>query len=122
MVELADMADSDNVDSEEKQDADTSVDNVCYNKVHIKQESVKNASVELTDLVGKGSADNKEEKQNVVTSVDNSCYEQIPYKRGSGKDAAVEEAVMMDESSVDSKEQDKGTSVDNVCYDKIQSI
>ena len=118
MVELADMADS--VDSE-KQDAEISVDNVCYDKIHIKQGSGKNASVELTDIVSKSSVDNKEGEQNVVTSVDNSCYEKIPCKRGSEKDDAVEEAVMMDESSVDSKEQDKGTSVDNVCYDKIQS-
>ena len=71
MVELADMADSDSVDSEEEQDADTSVDNVCYNKVHIKQGS---GSVELTDMVG--SAENKEE-QDMATSVDNICYDKI---------------------------------------------
>ena len=111
------MADSDSVDSEEKQDPDTSVDNVCYDKIHIKQSSGKNASVELTDVMGRGSAENKEE-QDVATSVDNVCYEKIPCKRGS---AAVEEAVMMDESSVDSKEQDMGTSVDNTCYEKLQS-
>ena len=78
-VELADMADSDSVDSKEKQDAATSVDNVCYDKVHIKQGSGKNASVELTDMVGRGSAENKEE-QDVVTSVDNVCYDKLPSK------------------------------------------
>ena len=76
-VELADMADSDSVDSKEEQD--TSVDNVCYDKVHIKQGSGKNASVELTDIVGRGSAENKEE-QDVVTSVDNVCYDKLPSK------------------------------------------
>ena len=109
------MADSDSVDSKEEQDLDTSVDNVCYNKIHIKP---GNISVELTDMVG--SAENKEE-QKTATSVNNICYEKIPCKRGSGKYAEVEEAVMMDESSDDSKERDMGTSVDNICYEKIQS-
>ena len=76
-VELADMADSNSVDSKEEQD--TSVDNVCYDKVHIKQGSGKNASVELTDLEGKGRAENKEE-QNMATSVDNVCYDKLPSK------------------------------------------
>ena len=78
-VELADMADSDSVDCKEKQDADTSVDNVCYDKVHIKQGSGKNASVELTDMVGKGSAENKDE-QDIATSVDSVCYDKLPSK------------------------------------------
>ena len=69
------MADSDSVDSKEEQDADTSVYNVCYDKVHIKQGSGKNASVEL---VGRGSAGNKE--QDMDTSVDNVCYDQLPSK------------------------------------------
>ena len=77
-VELTDMADSDCVDSKEEQD--TSVDNVCYDKVYIKQESGKNVSVELTDMVvGKGSAESKEE-QDMDTSVDNICYDQLPSK------------------------------------------
>ena len=71
------MADSDSVDSEEEQDADTSVDNVCYDKVHIKQGSGKNASVELTDLEGKGSVENKEERD-MATSLDNVCYDKLP--------------------------------------------
>ena len=75
-VELADLADSDSVDCEEKQDADTSVDNVCYDKVHIKQGSGKNTSVELTDMVGRGSAENKEERD-MATSVDNVCYDKL---------------------------------------------
>ena len=80
-VELADMADSDSIDSKEEQDADTSVDNVCYAKIKIprKRGSGKDASVELTDLEGKGSAENKEE-QDVATSVDNICYDKLPSK------------------------------------------
>ena len=72
-MELADTADSDSVDSKEEQD--TSVDNFCYDKVHIR----KNASVKLNDMVGKSSADSKEE-QNMVTSVDNVCYDKLPSK------------------------------------------
>ena len=71
------MADSSSVDSKEEQD--TSVDNVCYDKVHIKQRSGKNASMELTDMVGRGSAESKEE-QDMDTSVDNICYDQLPSK------------------------------------------
>ena len=68
------------------------------------------------------SVDSKEE-QNIDMSVDNVCYAKIklPCKRGSGKDAVVKESVMMDEGSVDSKEQAEGTSVDNFCYEKLQS-
>ena len=76
-VELADMADSDSVDSKEEHGADTSVDNVCYDKIHIKQGSGKNASVELTDLEGKGSVENKEERD-MATSLDNVCYDKLP--------------------------------------------
>ena len=115
MVELADMADSDSVNSEEKQDADTSVDNICY--VPSKQGNGKNASVEFADMVGKSSAESKVE-QDMATSVDNICYEKIPCKQ---ENEIVEKAVVADEGSVDSKEQDTGTSVDNVCHDKIQS-
>ena len=68
------MADSDYVDYKEEQDADTSVDNVCYDTIHIvKKVSGKNASVELTDMVGKGGAGSKED-QDTATSVDNICY------------------------------------------------
>ena len=78
-VELTGMANSDSVDSEEEQDADTSVDNVCYDKIYIKQGSGKNVSVELTDMVvGKGSAKSKD--QDMDTSVDNICYDQLPSK------------------------------------------
>ena len=77
-VELADMADSNSIDSKEKQDAATSVDNSCYDKVHIKHGSGKNASVELTDMVSKGSAESKE--QDMDTCVDNICYDKLPSK------------------------------------------
>ena len=73
------MADSDSVDSKEEQDADTSVDNVCYETIHIvKKVSGKNASVELTD-VGRGGAESKED-QDTATSVDNICYNILPSK------------------------------------------
>ena len=65
------------VDSKEEQD--TSVDNVCYDKVHINQGSGKNVSVKLTDMVGKGSAESKED-QHMATSVDNVCYDKLPSK------------------------------------------
>ena len=71
------MADSDSVDSKEKLKADIFVDNSCYEKISSNQDCGKNASVKLTDLVGKGSAESKEE-QNMATSVDNICYEKIP--------------------------------------------
>ena len=67
------MADSNSVDSKEEQDADMSVDNICYDKIYIKQGS---APVELTDLEGKGSAENKD----MATSVDNVCYDKLPSK------------------------------------------
>ena len=78
-VELADMADSDSADSKEEQDTDVSVDNVCYDKVHIKQGSGKNTSVELTDMVGENSVENKV-NQDMATSVDNVCYDTLPSK------------------------------------------
>ena len=57
------MADSGSVNSKEEHDVDTSVDNVCYAKIKIphKRGSGKDAPVELTDLEGKGSAENKED-------------------------------------------------------------
>ena len=74
------MADSDSVDSKEEQDADTSVDNVCYDTIHIvKKVSGKNASVELSDMVGRGGAESKED-QDTATSVDNICYDILPSK------------------------------------------
>ena len=74
------MADSDSVDSKEEQDADTSVDNVCYDTIHIvRKVSGKNASAELTDMVGKGGAESKED-QDMATSVDNICYNILPSK------------------------------------------
>ena len=73
------MTDSDSVDSKEEHNADIFVDNSCYEKISSKQGSGKNASVELTDMVSKGSAENKEE-QDMATSVDNFCYEKIPCK------------------------------------------
>ena len=52
------MADSDRVDSEEEQDAETSVDNVCYEKIKI---AYKRGSGE----------------QDTGTSVDSTCYEKL---------------------------------------------
>ena len=87
-----------------------------------RQVTGKKAAVELNDMADSDSVDSKEE-QDVDMSVDNVCYAKIklPCKRGSGKDAVVKESVMMDEDSVDSKEQAMGTSVDNTCYEKLQS-
>ena len=73
------MADSDSVDSKEEQDADMSVDNICYAKVPSKQRSGKNAAVESDNMVGKVSAENKKE-QGMATSVDNICYDTLPSK------------------------------------------
>ena len=111
------MADSDSVDNKEKQEMDISVDNVCYAKIPSKEESVKNAAVELAGVVNRCIVDSKE-KQDVDMAIENVCYEKI--KRGSEKDAVVE-TVMVDKDIVDCKEQDMGTSVDNVCYDKLES-
>ena len=63
------------------------------------------------------SVDSKDEQD-----VDNICYVKIKIssKTGSEKDAVVE-TVMVDKGIVDCKEQDKGTSVNNVCYDKLES-
>ena len=80
-MELADMADSNSAESQEEQDADLSVNNVCHAKIKNprKRGSGKDASVELTDMVGKDSAENKDE-QNMATSVDNVCYDGLPSK------------------------------------------
>ena len=68
------------VDCKEEQDTDTSVDNVCYDTIHIiKKVSGKNASVNLTDMVVKGGAESKED-QDTATSVDNICYNILPSK------------------------------------------
>ena len=79
-MELADMADSDSVDSKEEQDADTSVDNICYMKIKIssKTGSGKEAVVEETVMVDEGSVDSKE--QDMGTSVDNVCYDKLGSK------------------------------------------
>ena len=73
------MADSDSVDSKEEQDADTSVDNICYMKIKIssKTGSGKDAVVE-TVMVDKGVVDCKE--QGMGTSVDNVCYDKLESK------------------------------------------
>jgi len=73
------MADSNSVDNKEEQERDTSVDNVCYTKIQSKQESGKNAAVELAGVVDKGIVDSTDE-QNVAGSVDNICYEKLPSK------------------------------------------
>ena len=79
-MKLADMADSDSVDSKEEQDADTSVDNVCYTKIKIPRKSgiEKDAVVEEAVMMDEGSVDSKE--QAVGTSVDNVCYEKLESK------------------------------------------
>ena len=73
------MADSDSVDSKDEQDADISVDNICYAKIKIssKTGSEKDAVVE-TVMVDKGIVDCKE--QDVGTSVDNVCYDKLESK------------------------------------------
>ena len=82
-MKLDDMADSDSADSKDKQDvdiADTSVDNICYAKIKIssKTGSEKDAVVEETVMVDKGSVDCKE--QDMGTSVDNVCYDKLESK------------------------------------------
>ena len=71
------MADSNSVDRKEEQDADTSVDNICYAmiKVSSKTGSEKDAVVEETVMVDKGIVDCIE--QDMGTSVDNVCYETL---------------------------------------------
>ena len=79
-VELADMADSNSVDSKEEQEANTSVDNVCYTKIKIpcKSGSEKDTVVEEAVMMDEGSVDRKE--QDVGTSVDNVCYDRLESK------------------------------------------
>ena len=73
------MADSNSVDSKDEQDADISVDNICYVKIKIssKTGSEKDAVVE-TVMVDKGVVDCKE--QDLGTSVDNVCYDKLESK------------------------------------------
>ena len=73
------MADSDSVDSKDEQDADISVDNICYVKIKIssKTGSEKDAVVE-TVMMNEGIVDCKE--QDVGTSVDNVCYDKLESK------------------------------------------
>ena len=72
-MELDDTADS---NSKEEQDTDMFFDNGIYEKIPSKQRG-KNTSVELTDMVGKSSAENKDE-QDMAISVDNVCYDKLP--------------------------------------------
>ena len=78
-VELADMADSDSVDSKEELKTDIFVDNTCYEKVPSKQGSGMNATVELASTMGKSSTDSKV-NQDMATSVENICYDILPSK------------------------------------------
>ena len=72
------MADS---NSEEEQDADTSVDNICYTKIKIpcKSGSGKDTIEKEAVMMDKGSVDSEKE-QDVGTSVDNTCYEKLQSK------------------------------------------
>ena len=73
-MELADMADS---NSEKEQDANTSVDNICYAKIKIqyKSGSGKDAVEKKADMI-----DNSKQEQDMGTSVDNTCYEKLQSK------------------------------------------
>ena len=73
------MAVSNSIDSKEEQDTDTFLDNGIYEKISSKKQNRWDASVELTDMMGKGIAENKEE-QDVAISVDNVCYDTLPSK------------------------------------------
>ena len=73
------MADSHSNNSKEDQDADTFFDTGIYEKISSKQQNGKNASVKLTDMVGRGSAEDKEE-QDTAISVDNICYDKLTSK------------------------------------------
>ena len=73
------MADSHSNDSKEEQDADTFFDNGIYEKITSKKQKGKNVSVELTDLVSRGNAENTEE-QDTAISVDNICYDKLTSK------------------------------------------
>ena len=73
------MADSNSNDSKEDQDADTFLDNGIYEKIPSKKQKGKNASVELTDMVGRGNAENNED-QDMAISVDNICYDKLTSK------------------------------------------
>ena len=70
------MADS---NSEEEQDADTSVDNICYAKIKIpcKSGSGKDTVVKEVVMID-NSVDSKQ--QDMGTSVDNTCYEKLQSK------------------------------------------
>ena len=73
------MADSDSVDIKEKQEADTSVDNVCYMKIKIPCKSGSGKDVvRQAVLMDESSVDCKE--QDTGTSVDNVCYEKLESK------------------------------------------
>ena len=67
------MANNNSSDSKEEQDTDIFFDNRVYAKITSKQQRGKNASVELTDMVGRGN-----EEQDMAISVDNVCYDKLP--------------------------------------------
>ena len=73
------MTDSHSNDSKGDQDADTFFDNGIYEKIPSKQQSGKNTSVELTDMVGRGDGEDTEE-QDMAISVDNICYDKLTSK------------------------------------------
>ena len=68
--------------SEEEQDADISVDNICYAKIKLscKSGSGKNA-VEKEVVMMDESCVDSEKEQDVSTSVDNTCYEKLQSKQ-----------------------------------------
>ena len=76
-MELADMADS---NSEEEQDADTSVDNICYAKIKISCKSGNGKDAVEKEVVMDESRVDSEKEQDVGTSVDNTCYEKLQSK------------------------------------------
>ena len=74
------MADSNSVASEEEQERNMSVDNICYTKIKIacKSGSGKDAAVEEAVMVDESSVDTKQ--QDMGISVDNTCYEKVKSK------------------------------------------
>ena len=67
--------------SEKEQEADTSVDNICYAKIKIpcKSGSGKDTVEKEVVMIGKNRVDGEKE-QDVGTSVDNTCYEKLESK------------------------------------------
>ena len=71
------MADS---NSEEEQDADTSVDNICYAKIKISCKSGSGKDAVEKEVGMDESRVDSEKEQDVGTSVDNTCYEKLQSK------------------------------------------